>query len=223
MRRMWGQPREVERSQGIHLSRFLVTHWISGQCPWTNIKQQLLKRSPEVELGSENSVFIFVTQNTLFGKHMTQNTLFYGFYVDGPKNHNIHMQLENMILGQFKKGENQAKWRVLALKMLKSKCQSGRGSDDSWQKWFSNPSFYDIVDNTSHSTKYATIMVSSDCLAVVLGRFHEKKLLFFWILSKWGGEGLAQIFCHFLGPRGPLIEPSSVHPSTRPRQLFLSS
>ena len=49
MRRMWGQPREVERSQGIHLSRFLVTHWISGQCPWTNIKQQLLKRSPEEE------------------------------------------------------------------------------------------------------------------------------------------------------------------------------
>ena len=116
-----------------------------------------------------------------------------------------------MILGQLKKGENQAKWRVLALKMLKSKCQSGRGSDDSWQKWFSNPSFYDIVDNTSHSTKYATIMVSSDCLAVVLGRFHEKKLLFFWIL--WGGEGLAQIFCHFLGPRGPLIEPSIPVPS----------
>ena len=44
-----------------------------------------MKRSPEVELGSENSVFIFVTQNTLFGKHMTQNTLFYGFYVDGSK------------------------------------------------------------------------------------------------------------------------------------------
>ena len=27
----------------------------------------------------------------------------------------------------------------------------------------------------------------------------------------------------FLGPRGPLIEPSSVHPSTRPQKFFLSS
>ena len=29
------------------------------------------------------------------------------------------------------------------------------------------------------------------------GRSHEKQLLFFWILSKWGGEGPAQIFVTF--------------------------
>ena len=33
---------------------------------------------------------LFVTQNTLFGNQMTQNTLFYGFYADGSKNPNIH-------------------------------------------------------------------------------------------------------------------------------------
>ena len=30
----------------------------------------------------------------------------------------------------------------------------------------------------------------------VLREGFPKKLLFFWILSKWGGEGPAQIFCH---------------------------
>ena len=50
---------------------------------------------------------LFVTQTTLFVNQMTQDTLFYDIYGDG------HTSLENMILGQFKMGENQAKCRTL--------------------------------------------------------------------------------------------------------------
>ena len=52
-----------------------------------------------------------MTQNNLFVNQMTQNTLFTAFIATEEKSK--HTRLENMILGQLKIGEHQAKCRAL--------------------------------------------------------------------------------------------------------------
>ena len=55
---------------------------------------------------------LFVTQNTANVNQMTQNIQFYCIYGDGKKIITC-TRLENMILGQLKIGEDQAKCRAL--------------------------------------------------------------------------------------------------------------
>ena len=54
--------------------------------------------------------------------------------------------------------------------------------------------------NTIHRTQEASrrISISQDELIGTKGRFHEKKLLVFWILSKRGGGALPNFFVTFL-------------------------
>ena len=53
---------------------------------------------------TKNTLFMiqntrFVTQKTLFDHQKTQNTLFYGYYVAGRKNHKIHAKRASSWVG----------------------------------------------------------------------------------------------------------------------------
>ena len=56
-----------------------------------------------------------MTQNTHFGNQMTQNTLFYGFHVDGQKNLKALGEHDPGSAQDIKMGEHQAKCRVLPI------------------------------------------------------------------------------------------------------------
>ena len=64
---------------------------------WENMENmentENMEKMENVNHKTKNTLFmntLFVTQNILFAKQMTQKLyLFYGIYVDGSKNHNI--------------------------------------------------------------------------------------------------------------------------------------